>query len=296
MLVSFCFSISAPDEQAPPTASSLQSTAIELTWLSPEAPNGVILGYRLYRNGSNIANVTDTTYIDEGLTPNTYYSYFIESYNVIGSTVSAHVVFKTLEGIPTGLSPPTYHVLNATAVEVSWTEPTVSHGTISSYVLLLVQMGAEDEELFRGIAFTYVVTNLRPYTTYSFIVQACTTGGCGSSNSSQVQTAQAPPTSQPTPNVTTLSDTQLLLQWSAPTEPNGVIIRYDVFQRGEPFEGDGLLIESVDGSTFSLIVTGLRPSTSYEFRVESHTEPGGTASDWIEGVTGEAGKLLCSRL
>ena len=231
----------------------------------------------------------DTTFIDEGLTPNTYYSYFIESYNVISSTVSAQVVFKTLEGMPTGLSPPTYSVLNATAVEVSWIEPSVSHGTVSTYVLLLIQMDVENEEVFRGIAFTYVVTNLRPYTTYSFIIQACTTGGCGSSNSSQVRTAQAPPTSQPAPNISTISDTELFLQWDAPTEPNGVIIKYDVFQREEPFEGDGMLIESVDGSTFSLVVMRLQPFTSYEFRVESHTEPGGTASEWSKGITGESG-------
>lgn len=279
----------APDEQGPPTASLLLSTVIELTWQLPEVPNGVILGYQLYRNGSNIANITETMYNDTGLTPNSYYSYFIVSYNVISSTTSAQTVFKTLEGVPTGLSPPTYRVLNSTAVDASWMEPAASHGTVSNYNLLLVQTD-EDEEVFRGFAFSYIVTNLRPFTTYSFIVQACTSGGCGSSNSSQVRTEQAPPTSQPAPNISSLSDTELLLQWDAPTEPNGIIIRYEVFQREAPFQGNGMLIQTVDGSTHSLVVDGLQPFTIYQFRVESHTQPGGTPSEWSEGRTGEAGK------
>ena len=284
--------ISAPDEQAPPTASVRSSTYIELTWLLPEAPNGVIIGYQLYRNSSNIADLTERMYNDTGLTPNSYYSYSIESYNIIGSTTSTQVVFKTLEGIPTGLSPPTYQVLNSTAVNVLWTEPMVSHGTISNYVLLLVQTDAENEEVFQGNSFFYVVTNLRPFTTYSFIVQACTTGGCGSSSSSQVQTAQAPPTSQPAPTVTALSDTELQLQWDAPPEPNGIIVRYDFFQREDPFEGDGVFVSSVDGrDTLSLVVARLEPFTRYQFRVESHTEAGGTSSEWSEGMTLEAGMM-----
>lgn len=274
----------APDEQGPPAASFISSTSIELTWFPPESPNGVIVGYRLYRNGSNIANTIATIYNDTGLTPNTYYSYSIESYNIISSTTSTQGVFRTLEAMPTGLSPPTYGDPNSTAVNVSWTEPAISHGTISHYILLL-----DGEEVFRGLALSYVVTELRPYTNYSFVIQACTSGGCGSSESSRVQTAQAPPTSQPAPTISVRSDSQLHIQWDAPTEPNGIIIQYDVFQREAPFQGVGVLIGTVDGSTFSLIAEGLQPFTIYQFSVESYTEAGGTPSEWSEGRTGEAG-------
>lgn len=282
--------IPAPDEQAPPTASVRSSTYILLTWLLPEVPNGVILGYQLYRNGSSIANVTELTYNDTDLIPDTYYSYHIESYNVISSTASTQVVFKTLEGIPTGLSPPTYDVLNATAVTASWNEPTVSHGTISSYRLLLVLTDGENMEIFRGNSLFFVVTNLRPFTMYSFLVQACTTGGCGSSETSQVLTAQAPPTSQPVPSITALSATELSLRWDSPLEPNGIITHYDIFQREAPFTEDGVFIERVNGSdTLSLTVRGLESFTRYQFRVVAYTEAGGTSSDWSNGMTQEAG-------
>lgn len=267
------------------------STFIELTWQDPEAPNGVIIGYRLYRNGSNIANITERSYNDTALIPNTYYSYAVESFNVIGSTTSIQVAFITLEGIPTGLSAPMYKVLNSTAVVVSWAEPTISHGTISTYVLVM-ETDSGNLEVFEGDTFTYTVTNLRPYTIYSFFIQACTTGGCGSSNSSQVETAQAVPTFQPAPTVTPLSDTELNIEWNAPSEPNGILLEYRVFQRGAPYEGDGMLVTTVDADTLMLIIADLEPFTSYEFRVESYTEPGGTSSDWSEGRTQEAGILI----
>ena len=288
------FLCAAPDEQGPPTAALIASTYIELTWSPPEVPNGIIDGYRLYQNGSNIANTTEPAYNDTDLTPNNYYGYYLESFNVIDSTVSSEVVFQTLEGIPTGIRAPTYIVLNSTSVNVMWAEPTVAHGTISHYVLLLAPQteGSEYQEVFRGSAFSHVVTNLRPFTTYSFIVQACTTGGCGSSPSSSVQTAQAPPASQPPPSVITLSDTELLLQWEEPEEPNGIILSYTVFQRELPFEGVGLQITAVENTARSLVVTELQPFTRYQFRVESHTEPGGTLSEWSEGRTGEAGTSL----
>jgi usherin len=252
-------------------------------------PNGVILGYQVYRNNSNIANTTETVYDDTGLTPNTYYSYYIESFNVIDSTVSSEVVFKTLEGIPTGISAPALTVLNSTSIFVMWMEPTVTHGAISQSILLVQSEGSEYIEVFRGNVFSYVVTNLRPFTSYSFIVQACTNGGCGSSTSSQNRTAQAPPTFQPAPTVTTLGATELLLQWEAPAEPNGIILGYVVNQREAPFDGDGVSVETVDEATRSLVVDGLRPFTRYQYQVESYTEAGGTESEWSEGRTGEAG-------
>jgi usherin len=229
-------------------------------------------------------------YNDTGLTPNTYYSYYLESFNVIDSTRSSEVVFKTLEGIPTGLDAPTYTVLNSTAVRVMWVEPMVAHGTISHYILLIATQSedSEFEEVFRGNMFEHTVTNLRPYTNYTFIIEACTNGGCGASLSSQVQTAEAAPTSQPPPNVATLSDTQLSLTWEAPAEPNGVILGYRIFQREAPFEDDGVQIMNVDAATQSLAVNDLEPFTRYQFRVESYTKEGGTSSEWTEGRTGEA--------
>lgn len=183
-------------------------------------------------------------------------------------------------------------MVNSTAVEVSWSEPNISHGVIVQYRLILVEAAGQttEEEVFRGLAFSYVVTNLQPFTVYAFVVQACTSGGCGPSDPSQVETAEAPPTFQPAPSVVTLSATALSVQWSAPDQPNGVIIRYDVFQREAPFEGGGVEVATVNSSVFMVEVSGLLPFTTYQFSVESHTAAGGTRSEWSEGTTAQSGK------
>lgn len=116
------------------------------------------------------------------------------------------------------------------------------------------------------------------------------TGGCGYSEASQVQTLQAPPTFQPAPNVTTVNATGLELTWAPPPDPNGILLQYEVYQRNAPFEGVGFLVGVVTGDVMVLVVGGLQPFTSYEFRVVSSTDGGSTPSEWAAGETGEAGR------
>ena len=285
---------SAPDEQAPPLLTPLNSTSIQLTWLGPEAPNGVILGYNIYRDGASIATTSSTSYIDTGLTPDTEYLYSIEAFNVIGSTRSVSVSSQTEEGIPAGLVPPTLTTINSTAVAASWQEPAVANGAIIRYELVLVAVDGEvitEIVVFTGLAFSTIVTDLRPFTLYSFEIRACTTGGCGSSESSQVLTGEAMPTFQPAPNVTTLSATSLGINWGIPPEANGIVTHYAIYQRNTPFVGDGFLVGNVSSDTLSFVVGGLRPFMTYEFSVVSYTSAGGTRSEWVAGETAQSGKM-----
>jgi len=45
----------APSEQAPPIHVSVNSSAISLSWTSPDRPNGLIELYQLFRNSTLIA-------------------------------------------------------------------------------------------------------------------------------------------------------------------------------------------------------------------------------------------------
>ena len=266
-----------------------------MTWLEPEAPNGVILGYIIYRNGTQIANISSLTYNDTQLSPDTVYSYVIEAYNVIGSTQSQPLLIRTLEGAPTGVQSPSLTALSATSVSASWVEPSTTNGIISRYELLRVTLGSEgvifiQEVVFSGLALTTNVSGLRPFTDYFFVLRACTSGGCGLSQSSSVQTLEAPPTFQPAPNVTSLSSTSLLITWDIPTEPNGIITQYEIVQRNAPFTGDGFLVGTVQSSVQTFIINSLRPFTVFEFIVVSYTQGGGTRSGWSNGTTDEDGK------
>ena len=288
----YMYTLSAPDEQAPPDSLPLSASSIQLTWLEPEAPNGTILGYVIYRNGTQIANISDLSYNDTELTPDTVYSYVIEAFNVIGSTRSASRAGRTLEGAPTGVQSPNLMALSATSVSASWVEPGTTNGVISRYELVRVTLGSEsvivsEEIVFTGLSLSATVMGLRPFTDYFFVVRACTSGGCGSSEPSFVRTLEAPPTFQLSPNVTSLSSSSLLITWDIPAEPNGILTRYDIVQRNSPFIGEGFAVGMVLNGGEMFTVNGLRPFTIYEFRVVSYTGGGGTASEWTNGITDE---------
>lgn len=286
---------SAPDEQAPPTATPTSSTSILLTWLEPEAPNGIITSYRVYRNGSVITTVSVRTYTDIGLMPNTHYSYAVEAINVVGSTFSQETTVRTQEGAPTGIIAPDLQTLSAFTISASWVEPTIPNGFILRFELVMVTLGPEqiiiDETVVfnaSGNVFSTVVSGLTPFTVYTFLVRACTSGGCGSSETSEVRTLEAPPTFQLAPNVTTQSAEALLITWESPQTPNGIITHFEVRQRDSPFTGEGISLINTTALLFE--VQGLRPFAMYEFSVTSFTEGGGTQSIWVRGTTAEAGE------
>ena len=47
----------APSQQPPPMAEDITSTSIALHWAAPDYPNGVIIGYFLFRDGELIEHL-----------------------------------------------------------------------------------------------------------------------------------------------------------------------------------------------------------------------------------------------
>ncbi len=162
---------------------------------------------------------------------------------------------------------------------------------------MLVMLGPEnvimsEDIVFAGQGLTAVVQDLMPFTSYDFIVRACTAGGgCGSSEPSSVMTLEAPPTFQTRPNVSTLTAMSLLVEWEEPEEPNGIVVTYEIRRREAPFQGEGMFQVNVSGSQ-SAMVDDLLPFTEYEFSVTSYTNGGGRTSEWTRGRTSEAGQLI----
>src|SRR5436309_11325923 len=73
--------------------------------------NDGVLGYRIFRNGSQIAQVTGTSYSDMHLAPKTTYTYAVAAYDASGnvsrlsSSISATTFADTTPpSIPTGLT------------------------------------------------------------------------------------------------------------------------------------------------------------------------------------------------
>ncbi|HCT77570.1 MAG TPA: sugar dehydrogenase, partial [Micromonosporaceae bacterium] len=81
------------DDTQPPTvpanlrSTNIQATSITLAW-NASTDNIGVAGYRVYRNGTQFADVPDLTATDSGLTPDTTYNYTVAAYDA-NNNVSA---------------------------------------------------------------------------------------------------------------------------------------------------------------------------------------------------------------
>ena len=216
------------------------SNSIEITWQPPDQPNGVITSYELRRDGTLIQTTTGTRYIDLEVEPGTEYIYKVTVYNSKGSTTSPPAPARTYASAPFGLAAPTLAAISSTSIMATWSPPLKPNGDIYNYTLY-----KDNEIVFSERQLTTVVTGLDHWTEYSFRVQACTSQGCTTSDSSRIKTKEAPPLGLAAPKLTSLADSNgahagVLVEWAPPRRPNGVITRFDVYRRNYTAIGAGL--------------------------------------------------------
>ncbi|MEE9445794.1 MAG: lamin tail domain-containing protein, partial [Cocleimonas sp.] len=80
------------DTQAPTTPANLRktgatSTSASLRW-NASSDNVTVAGYRIYRNGQQIATATSTSATDSGLNPATAYNYTVRAFDAAGNVSS----------------------------------------------------------------------------------------------------------------------------------------------------------------------------------------------------------------
>ncbi len=104
--ISVSYSPSGGDTTAPTTptglsATTVSSSQINLSW-SASTDNIGVTGYNIYRNGTQIASVANTSYNNTGLTAATTYSYTVAAYDAAGNTsVQSVSTSTTTQGITT---------------------------------------------------------------------------------------------------------------------------------------------------------------------------------------------------
>lgn len=89
MYESFLIPILAPEGVDTPTLSVVSETAIRVSWMAPEKPNGDITGYNVFKNGERI---------ETGLTlPGSYVLTNLQPYTVYEIQVGTPSVTKLLD-------------------------------------------------------------------------------------------------------------------------------------------------------------------------------------------------------
>ncbi|XP_044201958.1 usherin [Thunnus albacares] len=300
-----------PQDMSPPTVTPTGGYSVHLKWSGPRQPNGLISHYRLvYKkhqqdptlNSTAVTALTVEGSVLEatvyGLEPYSEYSLRVEAVNEAGSVSSQWAGTRTLEASPAGLANFTVEQREqGRSLLLSWDQPSVPNGVITMYNLY-----SEGNLEFSGLSRNFLFRRLEPWTTYTLILEACTSAGCTRTPPQHVTTAAAPPASQPPPKPTLIGPDHVSLTWGPPTQPNGPIREYFLLGRSleevgrgksneEDAEREKVLFQETSPQqtdTFSYTVTGLRPWTQYEFSIRTHNLAGHTRSPWVTVTTRQA--------
>lgn len=288
-----------PDSQVAPTIQAVESTSVRLNWSQPANPNGKIIRYEVVRRsseredwgngtaqvGGNIVFTEYNTerdswaYNDTGLQPWRQYAYRICTWNSAGHTCSSWTGVRSLQAAPEGLSPPeiSYVSMNPPKLLISWIPPQHSNGVIQSY--RLQRNGVPHPLSFNASTFNYTDRQLLPFSTYSYAVLACTSGGCCTSRTNAITTPEAPPSGVSPPVLWAIGASQINVSWSPPSVQNGKIAKYVLRCNGQ---------EYMAGQGLSFLIPNLQPFTQYNISLVACTNGGCTASQTASTQTMEA--------
>nr|XP_021330852.1 protein tyrosine phosphatase, receptor type, D isoform X4 [Danio rerio] len=264
------------------------STAM-VQWEEPEEANGQVVGYRVYYTsdsslsvsqwekemvrGANFLNIRD-------LTPNKTYYIRVLAFTAVGDgplSSDLHIIAKT--GVPSQPTELKAEVKSETSILLSWIPPAHS-GTdaITGYELIYRLGDQPEQKITFDPSSSYLLKNLKPFSTYVFQLAARSKHGLGAFTSEiTVQTPQTqsiPPPQDVT--CTSPSSTSLLLSWaSPPTDENGIVTGYSIRYVAVERDKDPVQkISDIPSNCFRYRIEGLKKGTLYSVTIAAHTDNG----------------------
>jgi lysophospholipase L1-like esterase len=274
-----------PDADPPTVPQNLSGTAVghtqvDLSWnAATDVGGGVVIGYKVYRNGTLVASVSSgTSYRDTGLMASTTYSYTVSAYdNAVPANESAQSSppVSVTTPLSTDTDPPTVpQNFSATAssptqVDLTWNVSTdAGGGVVAGYKVF--RNGGLVASVPSGTS--YIDAGLTANTTYSYTVSAyddATPANESAQSSPPVSVTTPLPTATEAPTVpqnlsaTVINSSQVNLSWSASMDSGGgMVAGYKVYR-------DGAQVASVSsGTVYS--DSGLTERTTYAYTVSAY--------------------------
>ncbi|XP_043954036.1 receptor-type tyrosine-protein phosphatase delta-like isoform X36 [Gambusia affinis] len=282
-------------EQAPSTAPRqvrghmMSATTAVIQWDEPEEPNGQIMGYRVYYTmdysqqvnlwekqivrGSNFVTI-------QGLIPNkTYYIKVLAFTSVGDGPLSPELQIIAKTGVPSQPTDFKGEAKSETSILLSWNAPaqTGLENQVTGYELTYRKKDDKDE---KRISFepttTYLLKDLKPFTTYTFRLAARSKHGIGAYTSDI--SAETPQTLfAKNFHVRAAMKSSVLLTWEIP----------DTYNPAQPFTilyDNGQSVE-VDGKLTQKLITGLQPETQYSFLLTNRGNSAGGLQHRVSTMT-----------
>ncbi|XP_017659741.1 PREDICTED: phosphatidylinositol phosphatase PTPRQ [Lepidothrix coronata] len=216
---------------------NVSATEINLKWLPPEQPNGLITHYEVLYSDSNdfsIKNASSTSISLSEMKPYTLYNISVRAFTRLGhgNQSSFPLLVRTSETVPDSAPENiTYRNISSMEIELSFFPPSIPNGIIQAYTIYLNRTNGIEQKVINTTFLTLRITDLNKYTEYTVEVSASTRMGEGLRSSPlHILTDEDAPSSPPQ----SLSVKQLLgvtvkLSWKPPLEPNGIILYYTVY-------------------------------------------------------------------
>ncbi|XP_063326145.1 receptor-type tyrosine-protein phosphatase delta-like isoform X22 [Pelmatolapia mariae] len=282
-------------EQAPSTAPRqvrghmMSATTAFIQWDEPEEANGQIMGYRVYYTmdpsqhpnhwekqivrGSNIATI-------QGLIPNKTYYIKILAYTSVGDgPLSADLQIIAKTGVPSQPTDFKGEAKSETSILLSWNAQTQTgqENQVTGYELLYRKRDDKEE---KRVSFepttTYLLKDLKPFTTYTFRLAARSKHGVGAyTNEISAETPQT--LFAKNFHVKAAMKSSVLLTWEIP----------DTYNPAQPFTilyDNGQSVE-VDGKLTQKLITGLQPETQYSFLLTNRGNSAGGLQHRVSTMT-----------
>ncbi|XP_028601411.2 phosphatidylinositol phosphatase PTPRQ isoform X2 [Podarcis muralis] len=266
------------------TYKNISSSEIELSFLPPSVPNGIIETYTVYLRETDgtderTINTTHLSLTITGLKIYTRYIVEVSSSTVKGEGPrSAPLQMLTDEDAPS--SPPrllTVKQLSGVIVKLSWQPPLEPNGIILYYTVYVWNIISR-----RSINVTETsldITDLENKMEYSVYVTASTRFGDGNIKSDMISfiTSEGAP-SDPPKNVwyKNLTSSSVRIFWDPPQKPNGVIQFYSIYYKNDSDtymqNFTSYAIDSgVDNATLSTVLSNLAKWSHYTLWLSAST-------------------------
>ena len=273
--------VTTPDATPPSVpqgvaASAVGAERIDVSWSPSTDDESGVAGYRVLRDGGEIAVTEATVFQDGGLAPGTTYEYQVSAINgaelesELSSPASATTPDDSGPTVPTNLSAT---AISTESIGLSWSPSTDDESGIAYY-----RVFRGGEEIATPTGAEYQDTGLASGTTYEYRVSAVNGDGLESDLSAAAWATTLTDEGPPAPTdltATPLDASQIRLAWTA---PEGGAAGYNVFR-------DQVFIGTVMATAF--VDTGLQPATTYLYSVASVDADGiqGPLSGQISATT-----------
>ncbi|XP_047436480.1 receptor-type tyrosine-protein phosphatase S-like isoform X28 [Mugil cephalus] len=296
-------------EQAPSTAPRqvrghmMSATTAVIQWDEPEEANGQIMGYRVYYTMDSTQHVNlwekqivrGTNFVTiQGLIPNKTYYIKVLAYTSVGDgplSPDLQIIAKT--GVPAQPTDFKGEAKSETSILLSWIAPaqTGQENQVTGYELMYKKKDDREE---KRISFepttTYLLKDLKPFTTYTFRLAARSKHGVGAYTSEiSAETPQTLPSGPPRKvEVEAVNSSSIKVIWRSPmpTKQHGQIRGYQVHYvrmvngepTGQPVIKDILIDDAQweydDTTDHEMIITELQAETTYSVTVAAYTTKG----------------------